>query len=266
MRIFFKQWKALLSIYIQDGLAYRAAGFIWTLTDAANAIVMPLVWSAAASSGSIAGFTSRDFVQYYLFMLLINSFVTSHFMWEVANEIKEGQFSTFLLRPISYYQFMLARNLAWRTVRTTISLPLICVVLYFYRGMLDGSSVYVGWEFWTALVLGHTVSVTFVMAMAMLALFLQEAQSVFMLYYGPMLFLSGSLFPIALLPQWAQAISKLAPFYFILGLPVEILVGRVSPAASVPMIATQLAWIVASVFAFKVMWHYGTRQYTGVGM
>ncbi|HRJ26421.1 MAG TPA: ABC-2 family transporter protein [Fimbriimonadaceae bacterium] len=266
MRLFLRQFRAVLAIYIQDGFAYRASGFIWTLTDAMNAVVMPLVWASAAGSGNINGFTSRDFVQYYLCMLLITGWVTSHFMWEVANEIKDGQYSAYLVRPLDVFPFLLARNLAWRCVRTIIFLPLFAVILWAYSSMLAGATYYFGWHFWVALVFGHLVSVTFVLALANLALVFQEAQAIFELYYFPMLFLSGQLFPISLLPDWAQRLSYAFPFYFTTALPTEVLIGRVSPAESLPLIGGQLIWISVSVVAYRLLFRWGIRNYSAVGM
>lgn len=261
-----RRWRAVFAIYIQDGLAYRASGLIWILTDAATAVTMPLVWAAAARSGAIQGFSSQDFVLYYLCMLLIGSFVTSHFMWEVSSEIREGIFSTFLIRPISYYQYMLVRNFAWRCVRTSLFAPLFVLLLWAYSGFLGGAHLNFGPEFWLAVVLGHFVSMCFVMALSMLALFIQEATTVFELYYLPMLFLSGQIVPIALLPDWARTLATAFPFYYTTGLPTEILIGRVDPAAAWPLIGVQALWIVGSYLGFRALWGYGMRHYTGVGM
>ncbi|MFI5387883.1 MAG: ABC transporter permease, partial [Fimbriimonadales bacterium] len=205
-----RKWRAIFSIYFQDGIAYRASGLIWILTDLVTAVTMPLVWASAnTGGGTIRGFTTSNFVLYYLCLLLLGSFITSHIMWDLAMEIKEGQFSAMLVRPVSFYQFTFLRNLSWRIIRTGLFFPFFIALLWAYRGYLGGAHVFVGWEFWASLVLGHLVSFTTVMMMSMLALFTQEAMSIFELYYVPMLFLSGQLFPISLLPDWARFLGKL---------------------------------------------------------
>lgn len=260
-----RQFRALLSIYIQDGLAYKASGFIWVLTDAATAATMPLVMAAAASGGLIQGFDAADFVAYYLVMLLVTSFVQSHFMWEVAFEVKEGVFSSQIIRPVSYIQFMAARNLAWRMVRTLIFLPLFGLFVLAYAPMLGTPELHLTWYALLSIVLGHLVSFFFVMAFAMLALFLQETVSVFELYYVPMLFLSGQLFPIALLPDWVRQIAMIFPFYYTTGAPTEMLIGRLSQAQAMPILLIQVGWIAGSIVMFQWLFRTGTRQYAGVG-
>lgn len=261
-----RKWRAIFSIYFQDGLAYRASGFIWIMTDLVTAVTMPLVFAKASSGGAIAGFQTSDFVLYYLCMLLLGSFITSHIMWELAMEIKEGQFSTALIRPVSFFQVSFFRNLSWRIIRTALFAPLFLVLIFLYRGYLADAQVYLGWEFWLSLVLGHFVSFTFVIMMSMLALFVQEATSIFELYYVPMLFLSGQLFPIALLPDWARSAAMFFPFYFTTGAPTEILIGRVSGGDVPRVLLLQVAWAVGAYLMAKVLWRKGLRFYTAVGM
>lgn len=266
LRRLIRQWKGLFHIYLQDGLAYRAQGFIWVLVDAATAITMPAVWIAASGGGAIQGFTASDFVLYYLASLLIGSFVTCHFMWDIGNEIREGVFSTQLIRPVSWFQYIIVRNFAWRIIRTFLFLPLFVMFLRIYSPDMSQWSLNLGWEFWLSVLLGHLVSVCFVAGMAMIALFTQEAQAIFELYYFPMLFLSGQMFPIALLPEWARSLAAVFPFYYTTGAPTEILIGRVSGDRIPQIFAMQIAWIIGSYLLFRVLSRYGLRHYTGVGM
>jgi ABC-2 type transport system permease protein len=262
-----RKWRAVFSIYFQDGIAYRASGLIWILTDLVTAVTMPLVWARANSAGgTIGGFNSSDFVLYYLCMLLLGSFITSHIMWELAMEIKEGQFSTNLMRPISFYQFTFLRNLSWRIIRTMLFAPMFVVLLYLYRGFLGDAHVYLGWQFWASFFLGHLVSFSFVMMMSMLALFTQEVMSIFELYYVPMLFLSGQLFPVALLPEWARNLVVFFPFYFTTGAPTEILIGRVSGPDATRVLLMQIVWIAVGYGISRFLWMKGLKHYTGVGM
>lgn len=261
-----RHWRALLSIFIQDGLAYKASAFIWVLTDASTAIVMPCVLIAAAQGGTIQGYSPQGFVLYYLTSLLVTSFCTCHFMWEVAMEVKEGQFSNYLLRPISFLQYMAARNLAWRFIRTIIFLPVYFLILWAFGANLAGASINLGPITWVSLLLSHLLSFMFVMAFSTVALFIQEATTVFELYYVPMLFLSGQLFPIALFPQWAQSLAHATPFYYTVGATNEIITGRIPPSQYGAILGTQCAWLIGSYLVYRVMFRLGLRQYSGVGM
>lgn len=261
-----RKWRALFSIYFQDGIAYRASGLIWILTDVTTGVTMPLVWIAASKGHSIQGFDADDFVLYYLCLLLLSGFVTSHIMWDVAMEIKEGQFSTLLLRPVSLYQLNFFRNFSWRVIRPVLFLPFFLLLVFAYRGFLGHSHLNFGWTFWASMLLGHFVSFTFVMLMAGIALYTQEAMSIFELYYIPMIFLSGQLFPVAVLPEWARGLAKAFPFYYTTGAPTEILIGRVQGSAILSTLAGQAIWVAVAYVGGQLVWRKGLRHYTGVGM
>ncbi|MDR3691090.1 MAG: ABC-2 family transporter protein [Fimbriimonas sp.] len=266
MRWTLRKWRAVFSIYFQDGIAYRASGLIWVTTDLATAVTMPLVWAAASKSGPIGGFTSSDFILYYLCMLFLGSFVMSHIMWELAMEIKEGQFSTMLLRPMSFYQLNFFRNLSWRVIRPVLFAPFFVALLLAYHSYLKHVDIHLGWQFWASVIMGHLVSFSFVMMMSMLALFTQEVTSIFELYYIPMLFLSGQLFPIAMLPDWAAKLAKMFPFYFMTGAPTEILIGRIGGGAVYQVLGIQVMWVTVCYGVSRILWRVGLRHYTGVGM
>ncbi len=256
----------MFTVFLQDGLAYRAQGIIWILTDVSLAITMPLVWIAAAKGGAIHGFTAGDFVTYYLCVLLLNQFIQSHFMWDVAWEIKEGVFSAQIVRPVNWLEFMLVRNFTWRCIRLGLFLPWFVLFMVLYRNHLGGSELFLGWQFWASIVLGHLVSVMTVLTLALIALFVQEAFSIFEIYYLPMLFLSGQLFPIDLYPDWAQRLADWLPFYYTVGAPTEMLVGRVPEGSMLTVLLAQLGWVVVMVVAHRLMWRFGLKHYTGVGM
>ena len=257
----------MFAIYLQDSIAYRASGFIWTLTDVATGITMPLVWvRASTASGQIGGFTQSSIVLYYLCMLFLNNFITSHIMWDLATEIREGQFTTVLIRPISYYQYTFMRNISWRLVRPVIFLPIFALLLLAYHSYLGNARLFFGWQMFASVLLGHLVSFTFVMMMTMLAFFTTEVYSIFELYYVPMMFLSGQLFPVSVMPGWAQTMAHSLPFYFTTGAPTEILVGRLHGQAVNQVLTMQLAWIIGAYLLSRVLWFKGLKFYTAVGM
>lgn len=259
---------AILRIWIQDGLAYRAAGVIWVLTDVMTAVTMPLVWAAAArnTGGMIAGYSVGNMIVYYLAMLLLTGFVTSHIMWDIANEIREGLLSLLLVRPVDIYWFTFLRNFAWRLIRPTLFFPFFLLLVWAYHGYLSEVHLNLGLTFWLSLVLGHCLSFTTVMAMAAIALYTQEAYAIFEIYYIPQLFMSGVLFPIAFMPGWVIWLAKFLPFYYTLGAPTEILIGRVETGHVWEVIGMQALWVSLLLVIGRWAWKTGLKQFTGVGM
>jgi ABC-2 type transport system permease protein len=261
-----RQWRGLVRVYLAELLAYPATISIWVLTDVVGAVVMPLVWLTARNDGMIGGYTPQGLVVYYVAMLLVGGFVTSHFMWDIGIEIKEGLFTAHVLRPVSYFEFILCRNFAWRLGRTIVTLPWFALILFAYASTMGAAPVHLGWETWASVFLGHLVSISSVLAIAMLALFVEEARTIFEVYYLPMMFLSGQMFPVGLLPDWAAGLAKSTPFYYTTGLPTEILTGTVAGADASRGMVLQCAWIAGSLVAYALLFRAGMRRYTAVGL
>ncbi|MBS1717907.1 MAG: ABC-2 family transporter protein [Armatimonadetes bacterium] len=260
------KWKAIFIIWLQDAMTYRASLVIWILPEALNGMLMPLVWIAAGKGQAIAGFEPSQFVQYYLVLLTMQGFVVSHMMWDIAFEIKDGIYSVQMLRPISYFQFQFFRNLAWRANRTIMFLPFLACLVLFYQSYLHGLNYYWGVDLWISVLLGNIVSFSFVLAMAQLAFFVQEAQALFEFYYFPMIFLSGQAFPIAVMPSWVRSLSPLFPFYYTTGVPTEIAIGKLSGPAAHTAMGIQVVWIAISLVMYKILMKTGLPKYSGVGM
>ena len=240
------RWFAIFNIYAQEAIAYRAGVFIWFLVEAITSIVMPLVWIASmgTSTSHINEFAPQDFVIYYLGILGLSSFVTSHLMWELGIEIKEGHISTLLMRPISFTQFMSVRNLAYRCMRIFATLPLMFLLYVAFKSFLIDPILHLNIYFWITLFLGHAISFFFVLAMSTIAFFVHETYAIFRLYYVPMYLFSGKLVPVDFLPAWLHKFTVITPFYYTVGVPTEILMGRLNANQTNQAMINQCVWII----------------------
>ncbi len=265
-----RKWRALVGMFVQDGLAYKANLIIWILTDAVTAMVMPLIWLAAYNGrGQIQGFSPSEMVLYYLVMLGLTGFIQSHVMWDMAGDVKSGKFNIYLIRPLPFVMYMLASNLGWRAMRTLLTVPLLALVAFGFRHYLPdlGAGHYrIGPVFWLSVVLGHLVSFTLSYALGLLALWLYEVRSLFNFYYLPLLILSGQLAPLALLPPALTRFALWTPFPYTLAFPTDIFLGRLSSGRIEMGLFAQAVWIIISLLAASVLWRGGVRRFAAFGI
>ncbi len=265
-----RKWRALVGMFVQDGLAYKANLIIWILTDAVTATVMPLIWLASYNGrGQIQGFSPSDMVLYYLVLLGLTGFIQSHVMWDMAGDVKSGKFNSYLIRPLSFMTYMLASNLGWRVMRTLLTVPLLALVAFGFRHYLPdlGAGHYhIGPVFWLAVVLGHLVSFTLSYALGLLALWLYEVRSLFNFYYLPLVILSGQLAPLALLPSALTRFALWTPFPYTLAFPTDIFLGRLSLERIEMGLAAQAVWILISLFTASALWRGGVRRFAAFGI
>ncbi|MEP0766982.1 MAG: ABC-2 family transporter protein [Fimbriimonadia bacterium] len=258
---------AYFRIILTEMFIYRGAAFLWIIADSMTALVLPLVWIAAASGeGYVGGLSVQQIVLYYVAALVLSQFVVSHMMWDIAYEIREGIFSAYLVRPMNYFWSQFVRNIAWRVGKLIMFLPLFVAMLVGYHSLLIGAKVHVSPLLIVVMILGHTLSFVNAFSLGLIALRTQEAYSIIRLYYLPEMFLSGRLFPLAMLPDWAATGAMFTPFRYTVAFPVEMMLGRVSDEAVLVGIGAQLCWIALMSGVGWVLWRTGLKTYTGVGM
>lgn len=262
-----RKWVRIYSVFVQDALAYRAVAVVWILTDTIPALVMPLLWLAAYNGrAEIAGFAPSQITAYYLVLLFVTNLIQCHVQWEMANDIKEGRFSAYIIRPFPYSVMMYLSFVAWRSMRTVLFVPIFLVAASFFHDYLRWEDYQVGWPFLVSVVLGHFVSFFITYALGLLALYFVETQSLFNFWYMPLLIFSGQIAPLAMFPPTARAVADVLPFRYTIALPTEIFLGRLSPAEVQRGLLFQIGWIVAGYLIGRLLWARGLKRFTGVGL
>jgi len=256
---------ALFSIYLKECFAYPAASFLWVLADAQTAMILPAVWLATTGPNQpIAGMTHPELITYYIGSMILSQFITCHLMWDIAWDIREGDFATHLLRPINYFRMNLARNFAWRVAKLVLFLPMGLLVWLIYRSV-GMSGFQISFAFIISVVLAQMLSYVAAFCMAMTALWTTEFMSTLRLYYLPEMFLSGRLIPLSALPVWALGISRFTHFKYMIYFPTQMLMGKLTDVEVREGLLVQVAWIVFFILLGKLLFKRGTRQYSGFG-
>lgn len=78
-------------------------------------------------------------------------------------------------------------------------------------------------------------------------------------------FVSGRIAPLSVLPAWVQQVASWLPFRWMFYFPLEVLLGRLTPAQTLRGVGFQLAWLVFSALLLASLWRSAARRYTAVG-
>ena len=257
----FRAFGALVRVWVRDVFAYWPAALLWTIGDLEFMFLMPFVWKAA---GGMPGFSGDQGVAFYLATMVVSQFVLSHLLWDIAFDVREGDFHGHLMRPYSYFASALARNLAWRVAKLTMFVPLLALLLPWY-GVPQGVEWRLDGVFWLSVVLGQLVSFGLAYCLALVALWTTEFHSLFHGYYFLEAVLGGRIFPLSLLPDWAARTGEAMPFVYSVAVPVRIMTGQVEADAVWGLLGTQAAWFVVLAAIGGALFRSGTRRYTGFG-
>ena len=116
-----------------------------------------------------------------------------------------------------------------------------------------------------AIVLAFLVRFLAEWSLAQAAFWTTRVSAINQVYFVLMLFLSGQLAPLSLFPRAIQVLAEVLPFHWMIGFPVELVLGRLTPVEAATGLAAQAAWLLISLFLLRLIWRAGIRVYSAVG-
>src|SRR5713226_9140921 len=133
-----KYWH-VIGIGIQNNLTYRFNFLARTVFGLIPLIAVIFVWRKIYEDkepGSMVGaYTLAQMISYYLLTSVVDALTAvNEDDWQIAADIKDGNISQFLLKPIDYLVYRLCLFLSGRVTYLAVAvLPLTIFVLYLRR-------------------------------------------------------------------------------------------------------------------------------------
>lgn len=259
-----RAYPVLLRASFARALVYRAEMIIFIFTGTMP-LVMMFIWLTLAGDGEINGFTSNDFVAYYLGALLVRRITGTWIVWDFDALIRKGELSPYLLRPLDAMHYFLARTLAGRAFQIPILLVPITIAAWFLPGQQFDTSPLNLLAFIIACAIGIAFEFLAQHIISALAFWITQVTAIAEAWFFVKSFLGGYLAPLALLPGGMRAVLEWMPFQISLAFPIEILIGRASPERMAQGFGVGIAWLVLLAVVDRAVWRAGVRAYSAVG-
>jgi ABC-2 type transport system permease protein len=262
LRLYAQQFRTTFASMVQ----YRASLFIWMISQVLEPLVYLIVWSTVAngSGGSVGGYSAQGFAAYYLALMLVNQATYTWIMWEYEYRVRQGLLSVALLKPVHPIHSDISDNLSSKVITLPIlALVAGCLALIFHP--TAAISLWAALSFIPALFLAFLVRFLLEWTLALSAFWTTRVNAINQVYFILMLFLAGQIAPLTLFPKWVQIVADILPFRWMLGFPVELVLGRLSPIQAVVGLAAQAVWLTISLVLISLVWRAGVRVYSAVG-
>lgn len=265
--------KTLADLYAQQFkttfasmLQYRASLVIWMIAHVLEPLVYLIVWSTVSSTvgGSVGDYTTREFAAYFIVMMLVNHVTYTWIMYEYEYRIREGALSFALLKPVHPIHSDIADNISSKL----ITLPGMLLVAVGLALMFHPAAAFVPWAIAAAvpaLLLAFLLRFLLEWSLAQVAFWTTRVGAINHTYFVLILFLSGQIAPLTLFPLPIQAAAAILPFRWMIGFPVELLLGRLTANEALTGIAAQVAWSILGLVLVRIVWRAGVRAYSAVG-
>ncbi len=259
-----RKWLAIFRLGLAEAIAYRTALFVWILASCFPLVALAL-WAGMAAKSPVGDYTQADFVGYFVTAFLVRQLTSSWVVWDLDRQIRTGELSTLMLRPVHPLVHHLVANIAALPVRLLLALPLgLAVLLFVGAGTLDTSLVTLTMIV-PALVGGWLIVFISQVIIGCLAFWVTSATGIYDFWLGFFVVLSGYVVPISLMPEGVVAVVDLLPFHASFGFIVELATGKLATGEAWRGLGVQWVWVGLHALMARLCWRRGLRVYGAVG-
>lgn len=228
-----KKYLHVVNIGIQNLLVYRVNFFFRAAFGLVPLTATLLLWGAIyegkADGATIAGYPLAQMMSYYLIITIVDALTAvNEDDWQIAADIKDGNISQFLLKPIDYLAYRFFLFLTGRAVYTVVSIiPVGLFILYHNDYLVAPASVSAAIAFVLSTALTALLQFFISYTMALLAFWVLEVATLIFVVFAFEYIAGGHLFPLDILPPMIQRVLDFTPFPYLLYFPVSVYLGRV---------------------------------------
>ena len=248
----------------QLAVTYRGRMALWVLSGFFPLLLMAVWLTVVDESGPPAGWTTDDFLAYYAAAAVIWHLSGQHVVWEWDQDLRSGDLSVKLLRPVHPFHQYASGDLGHRLVLLTGLVPALALAVVLLPGLhydLDASDVFL---VAAAVALGYALSILMASTVALAGFWTVQTTNLWMLWWGLGSFASGWVAPLDLMPEWLRRIAQVLPFRSTLGFPAELMSGRLDGGEVAQGFVVGAAWTAAFAAAYVIGWRRGIQRFQAV--
>lgn len=256
-----------IAINLQSLLAYRFNFLTQQIRAFILLLTLFLFWASLYQGNtSLFGYSKDGIFAYLIGIAFLRSlvFVSSA---DIAGMIRNGSLSKYLLWPVNLFAFLFAGDVADKIIATIFSIlevALIVMLFHFPFYLPHHFSTYIFFIVITllAIVLGFFIN----LIISLTAFWTEDPWStswVFDVIF--MSFLSGSYFPINILPGVLPRLIELTPFPYLLYFPVKIWLEQTTVSQTISIIVICAIWTIFLYSVAKIWFRRGTRNFSAYG-
>jgi len=261
-----RAYSAMAAMMPKLFLAYQFQIWFNVAIEIITLAITVAFWRAVfAGQAVVGGLTAAETLNYVMLARIFHdgAYATS-MLREFGGLMREGGIEIALLRPLDFQGSLYLQKLALLALNFMMRFPLAFVAWLLFGLRLPADPVVWAGAAVTML-LGFTVMFGFDWILACAAFYTTDAWGLTTIRQGVILFFSGMLLPLAIMPEWLRSIAAVLPFSQAVYLPVSVLSG-LTPLNELPRIwLLQLIYLTALLAASRLIFRRAVRVVTVQG-
>lgn len=251
----------------EEILTYRLNFTMWRVRTVLQLISLYFLWKAILPPGQQLGsYDQQTMLTYILGSQIVFSIVFSTRTHEIGENINNGDLSIFLVRPIKYFGYWIARDVGDKLMNILFSIVEIGILVFLLAPPLfiqtDPTMLFLT----VCTVLLATILYFLISAnLGLVGFWSPDVWAPRFVFFVAVSFFAGGLFPLDILPKPVFELFSLTPFPYVMYFPLKIYLGQLSMWEIYKGVGISLLWTILLVFILRFIFSKGLRLYTAVG-
>lgn len=255
-----KRYVPFMKAGIQNLVVYRLNFMGFVIGGLIYCFVMFYLWRAVFDSnggGMFLGFSMTDMVVYLFLSNTTSQLIYSGVSEQVGEEIRDGSISMRLLKPVNTDLSYMFAELGEILMKLVVLVIPIVLGIEIYRFFVTGTVMFNTVNFLLYLfstVLAYTISFRVNLCFGFIAFYVKNLWGIGILKNSVIGFLSGSLIPLAFMPDGLRVCLEYLPFASMNYTPVMIYMGKYGAYELLFRIGIQIVWAILLYGLSKLIW------------
>lgn len=265
-----RKYLTIFKISFQQEFAYKVNFIMWRVRNIIQILINYFLWSAVFvnSSVNLFGYDRQKILTYIFGIIIVRALVLSARAMDVSRDIAEGDLSNYLIRPMSYFKYWFMRDLSSKALNLLFaSAEFLILYVILKPSLYFQTDLTVLAMFIASIVIAIIIYFTIIFMVSSIPFWSPELGwgGHFLVTVIIVEFLSGSLFPIDILPIGIQKVLMLTPFPYMIFFPIQVYIGKVSTAMFLQGTYISLIWAIGLWYLMRFIWNKGMRAYQAFG-
>lgn len=203
---------------------------------------------------------------YFILLSFINGVVLTTQSARIAEDINTGDLSRFLLSPISYTKYYMARDFADKMINTFFSLVEITLLILLLKPPLLIQKEIIWWSIFPfSLIFAVIIYFEISVLLSYIAFWSKETWAPRFIFYIVLAFLAGQYFPLDITPKIIYKILMFSPFSYLVYFPIKVYLGNLKIELVIQGFLVMIFWIIVLHLINRFVWKKGLKIYTSEG-
>jgi ABC-2 type transport system permease protein len=265
-----RKYCSIFAISFEEEFAYKINFIMWRVRNVFQIIITFFLWDTifATSGIVIFGYDRAKILTYIFALMIVRAIVLSARAVDVSTDVAEGNLSNYLVKPLSNFKYWFTRDLSSKALNLSFAAGEFAILFLILKPPFYlQTDIYTVLSFLIAVALAIFIYFSLLFIISAIPFWAPELGwgSQFLVIIVMLEFLSGSLFPIDILPLVLQKIVMATPFPYMIFFPVQVYLGKITGLALIQGFLVSTFWAFGLYFLMRYVWSRGLKVYQAFG-